>query len=320
MQLIPTPGRRASRRSGLLVAAVLGLVAVACGGPAQPLTGLGAQGPCTKQATSYPDPKQSGQTINIYLPDGTATPPTGGTCNDANRPVAIVVHGLLAGNPSLYDGIITHLVTTGNIVIFATYNTDTSDFVGSFQHEDDAIVAATTHITRGDLNRIGVIGHSMGGGAIPFIVQHIDQHGWGTTGLWAMSLAPWQIQGVPAGAITFPSKALVVVEAYSDDTLVQKSVGIDMFNRITTPLSKKQHVTLRTATHGSTTLSAQHTTPNSIIAPDDAMKFFGIYRIADALQSCSLLNQSCDTDFSYMGTWPDDNTPVLPAISTDTPS
>jgi hypothetical protein len=110
-----------------------------------------------------------------------------------------------------------------------------------------------------------------------------------------------------------------VVEAYQDDTLVSRSVGVSMYNRWNLPASQKQHVTVRGQSHGGVTLQAVHTTPNSIIAPEDAMKFFGIFRIADALQSCSQQGQNCTADFSFMGTW-SDGTPVTPALSTDSPT
>jgi hypothetical protein len=271
-------------------------------------------------SSSIPNPSVSGQTIYLYQPAGTVAAPTGGTCGDNSRPVAIVVHGLLAGNPGLYQGIIDHLVSKGNIVVFATYNTDASNFVGSFTAEDGAIVAATNNLTRDDLTRVGIIGHSMGGGAIPFLMQRIGQRNWGTNGLWGMALAPWQIAGVEAtGSISIPSNAQVVVEAYQDDTLVSRSVGVSMYNRWNLPASQKQHVTVRGQSHGGVTLQAVHTTPNSIIAPEDAMKFFGIFRIADALQSCSQQGQNCTADFSFMGTW-SDGTPVTPALSTDSPT
>jgi hypothetical protein len=309
------------RRAWVVPLAVVAVVAVACvTPPPRPAQGLGSKGPCTESVQTVANPTESGQTLNVYTPGGSAAAPTGGTCNDSKRPTAIVVHGLLAGMTWLYADTISHLVSNGNVVIFATYNTDASNFVGSFQKENAAIVAAVAVTDREDLSRVGIIGHSMGGGAIPYLVQRIAERGWGTNGLWVMALAPWTLAGVNAtGPITFPANAHVVVEAYSDDTLVNRSVGVDIFNRITTPASKKQHVTLNTTTYDGATLNAVHTTPNSVIAPEDAMRFYGIYRIADALQGCSQRGVDCATDFSVMGTW-SDGTPVLPATSTDTPA
>jgi hypothetical protein len=77
-------------------------------------------------------------------------------------------------------------------------------------------------------------------------------------------------------------------------------------------------VTVRSSSHGGVTLTAQHTSPNSVISPDDAVKFYGIYRVGDILESCTLLGHNCAADLSPMGSW-SDGTPVLPSVVTDSP-
>jgi CHAD domain-containing protein len=58
------------------------------------------------------------------------------------------------------------------------------------------------------------------------------------------------------------------------------------------PADQKDHVTVRSSSHGGVTLTAQHTSPNSFISPDDAVKFYGIYRIGDILESCAVLQHN----------------------------
>jgi len=289
-------------------------------GPVQPTAGLGANGGCTQTSRSVANPAAPDQTITVYEPGGSAaTPLLGGGCSDPKRPVVAVVHGYLAGSSLLYTDEINHLVSIGNIVIFATYNTDTNDFAGSFQRENDALVTAAAATPRADITRFGIVGHSMGGGAVPYLAQQAGNRGWGTDGMFLFLLAPWFTAGVSTGPITLPAQARVVVEGYDNDTWVDNRIGIEMFNAFTTDDVHKQHVTVRSQTHQGTTLNAQHTAPNSLIAPNDAIKYFGLYRIGDALQSCALTGQHCNEDFSFMGTWPD-GTPVTPAISTDDPT
>jgi hypothetical protein len=55
-----------------------------------------------------------------------------------------------------------------------------------------------------------------------------------------------------------------------------------------------------------------------VVAPDDAIKFYGIYRVGAILESCALVGKNCDADLSFMGNW-SDGTPVLPSIVTDNP-
>jgi hypothetical protein len=289
-------------------------------GPVQPTAGLGANGPCTQTSRSVANPAALFQTITVYEPGGSAaTPLLGGRCSDPKRPVVAVVHGYLAGSSLLYTDEINHLVSIGNIVIFATYSTDTNDFAGSFQRENDALVTAVAATPRADLTRFGIVGHSMGGGAVPYLAQQAGNRGWGTNGMSLFLLAPWFTAGVGTGPITLPAQARIVVEGYDNDTWVDNRIGIEMFNAFTTDDAHKQHVTVRSQTHQGTTLNAQHTAPNSIIAPNDAIKYFGIYRIGDALQSCALTGQHCNEDLAFMGTWPD-GTAVTPAISTDDPT
>jgi hypothetical protein len=302
------------------VAVVVAAAVSACApGPPQPPSGLGANGPCTQTSRAVPNPTAPNQSITVYEPGGSAaTPLVGGACGDAKRPVVAMVHGYLAGSTLFYADEINHLVSIGNVVIFATYETDTNNFAASFQREDQALVAAVAATPRADVTRYGIVGHSMGGGAVPYLAQQADGRGWGSNGMFLFLLAPWFTAGVGTGPITLPAQARVVVEGYDNDTWVDNRIGVEMFEAFTTPDARKQHVTIRSQTHGGATLNAQHTAPNSIIAPNDAIKFYGLYRIGDALQSCTLTGQNCNTDLTVMGTWPDGTT-VTPAISTDNP-
>jgi hypothetical protein len=296
--------------------------------PGQPTTGLGANGPCTKSSVTRPNPAASGQYIVVYSPGGSAaSPAVGGTCADALRPVVVVVHGLGAGldvqtfggESILYADLITHLVSLGNVVVFATYNTDGNDVIGSYRNEDAALATAATMAPRGDFSRLGIVGHSMGGGATPYLAQQATARGWGSRSLWLVPIAPWFVHGVGTGPITVPARTRVVVIGYDNDTYVDNRIGIDLYRSLSVPASQKQHVTVRSQTRWLTTLNAQHTAPNSLIAPNDAIKYYGLYRTIDALETCSLLGTNCNADLTAMGSW-SDGQPVTPAISTDTPT
>ena len=131
------------------------------------------------------------------------------------------------------------------------------------------------------------------------------------------SLAPFQ--GIGTGTITLPAHARAIIEAYDQDVFVDRAVGVDLYRRLSLPAGQKDHITVRSSSHGGTTLTAQHTSPNSEISPDDAVKFYGIYRVGDLLESCAQLGRDCNADLATMGNWPD-GTPVLPSVVTDNPS
>jgi len=301
----------------LAVAAVLAATACAPGPPPPAPPELGSTGPCGRTNVQLSNPQVPSSPIHVAYPTGSAAAPlTGGTCGDAARPVVVLVHGYLASFNWVYEGVIDHFTRTGNIVVMATYSTDLVDVQGSANRALQAVTAAVPQLEREDLSKVGLIGHSLGGGILPWVTQQVVTRGWGAEGLWLFSLAPYQ--GIGTGAITLPAHTRAVIEAYDQDTLVNRNVGVDLFRRMSIPASQKDHVTVRSSTHGSGSLTAQHTSPNSVISPDDAVKFYGIYRIGDILESCALLGQNCTTDMTTMGNWPD-GTPALTSVVTDNP-
>lgn len=306
------------RRVAVLLAAALAAAATACApGPPQPPSGPGSNTPCGRTDVQLDNPEAPSSPIYVAYPTGSADAPlTGGTCGDANRPVLFLVHGWLASFNWVYEGVIDHFTSTGNIVVMGTYSTDLADVQGSADRALAAIAAAAPQLDRDDLSRVGLVGHSLGGGMLPWVTQQVVARGWGSEGLWMFSLAPFQ--GIGTGPIALPPHARAIIEAYDQDILVDRAVGVDLYHRLSLPASQKDHVTVRSSSHGGTTLTAQHTSPNSVVAPDDAIKFYGIYRVGDILESCALVGTNCDADLSLMGTW-SDGSPVLPSIVTDNP-
>ena len=314
-------GRGRRRRAAIAVAAAGLVVSVAaCApGPPQPAPPApGSNAPCERTDVRLTNPDRPANPIYVAYPSGAAaTPNLGGTCGDAARPVVFLVHGWLANSNVLYEGIIDHFTRTGNIVVMATYGGgNLADVQGSANIEVAALAAAVPQLERADLANVGLIGHSLGGGMLPYVTQQVAVRGWGTAGLWLFSLAPYQ--GIGSGPIGLPAHTRAVIEAYDRDTLVNRAVGVDLFHRMSMPTSQKDHVTVRTSSHGNGQLTAQHTSPNSIISPDDAVKFYGIYRVGDLLESCALTGRSCAADLSSMGNWPD-GTPALASVVTDDP-
>ncbi|GAA3947843.1 hypothetical protein [Gordonia caeni] len=290
--------------------------------PAQPSSGLGSQGPCHRTVAVHDNPVDAAQKISVYSPRGAAaTPLMGGRCNDAERPVVVVVHGLLAGldaqllgTSRLYSDIIDHYVSTGNVVVFASWPTDPYNGAESVAHQDRALVHAAKMIPRADFSRLGFVGHSMGGGAVPHLAQQAVERGWGSSTLWLFQLAPSFAGGVGTGRITVPAHTRIVVENFDNDNILDTRIGIEQFLAYDVPSSSKRHVTVRSDVRSPLSrLDATHLSANSVLTPTDAIKFYGIHRVGDALQACAATAQHCDADLSYMGEW-SDGRPVRPSI------
>ena len=157
------------------------------------------------------------------------------------------------------------------------------------------------------VQEVDLVGHSMGGGATPYLAQQAAARGWGSEALWLFQLAPVFTTRVGSGPIKVPGHTRVVVETYDNDFIVDARSGIQQYRDYAIPSSQKKYVMVRTDDHGgpAATLLATHTSPNSLLAPEDAIRFYGIYRVGDALESCALWGKNCDADLTYMGKWSD---------------
>ena len=243
------------------------------------------KGPCGADVRVHTNPEDPFQRISIHNPTGTGqTPITGGRCNDPKRPVVVVVHGVMAGidaqlvgSSLLYSDIINHFVSTGNTVIFASWPTMAYDFAGSVTREDRGLVLAKKPRTP---RRLQPPGHrrALDGrrcDAVPGATGRA--RGWGSEALWLFQLAPVFTTRVGSGPIKVPGHTRVVVETYDNDFIVDARSGIQQYRDYAIPSSQKKYVMVRTDDHGgpAATLLATHTSPNSLLAPEDAIRFYG---------------------------------------------
>ena len=58
---------------------------------------------------------------------GKAAAATGDTCDSASRPTIVVAHGTSESDPTTFEGLVTHLVSNGNVVIYPTHTQESSD-------------------------------------------------------------------------------------------------------------------------------------------------------------------------------------------------
>lgn len=182
---------RVARASTAALLVVGLIVAAGCAaGPPQPPTGPGSNTPCARSDAQLTNPGVPANAIYVAYPTGSAsTPLMGGTCGDVRRPVVDLVHGDLDSFNWVYEGVINHFARTGNIVVMATYASDIANVQGSADAALQALAPAVPQLQRRDLSHVGLIGHSLGGGMLPWVTQQVVARGWGSAGLWMFSLA-----------------------------------------------------------------------------------------------------------------------------------
>lgn len=313
-----------NHRRGLLGVASLGLLllVMACA-PAPvvevPAGEAGAPGPCGTKMTDLVNRVDWRYPLVVAEPTGDSPAPDGGSCSDDNRPVVLIAHGYLGNFVAGYEGLVRNLVSQGYVVVFPGY---TVEFNADHQYKvvGDGFVQATEWSSRMDLSKVGVIGHSFGGGMLPWLVQQIDDRGWGTDAFWAVDFAPWFAMKVGTGTIDMPDHLRFVMVNYEHDYFVDARIGNETYAALNLPDAQKQHVMVYSDRTHRPALEADHLGPVSVELVDgvgtistDNLDRWVTYRVVDATAGCTISGRFCDTDFSFTGTWPDD-TPVRPAV------
>ncbi|TCO62146.1 alpha/beta hydrolase family protein [Actinocrispum wychmicini] len=304
--------------------------------PTQPAAGaLGGAGPCGSSRTDEANKTDWGLWVWLYQPTGTGTPRSGGTCDDAKRPVVFMTHGWGAMWPWWYQGVIDNMVSNGYIVAFANYTSlpaaDLDWYADmTYPQVDHGWVQATTMTTRMDLANIGLWSHSYGGGMTPWLSSKVEGHGWGTSSFWILMNDPRYLKKVPADPqdITFPknTRVLVVNWGTGNDTVLPE------YDRMRAPGGTKERVrVLSDNSHPDVKVyTAEHTSSND--CPDGEkfdqlgvyfechrshIQYYGLYRNWQALADSARLGAQLG-DLTGMGIW-SDGIPATAATIMDPP-
>jgi acetyl esterase/lipase len=269
---------------------------------------------------SFPTPHWSGESTYVYQPTGTAKAPTGGTCGGPRRPTVLIAHGTGESDPATFGGLVAHLVSNGTVVVYPTHTMESSDPQSNddaYHAVRDGFVAAVASTPRIDTRRLGVWGHSFGGGMTPYLVQQIAARGWGHQALWMSIVAQAYTRLASTKgtrAIKVPAWTREMTVSMEDDQLADNRLGIDVYESLTLPFPRKLYVRLATDAHGQPPIVADHTAPagSSGSATLDAVDY-ALWRYADVLESCALFRHGCGPDLPPLGRW-SDGTPVVPAL------
>jgi predicted esterase len=278
----------------------------------RPLSGFGANGPHAVVCDSFPSPQWAGKNVYVFHPADT----------DKKYPLILFCHGMGAADPAVYGPLITNIVSRGHVLVLSPYKSFAGDprqrkkyriLMSGFEAAVERFISCI------DTTRIGIIGHSYGGGAVPAIAWHsVVENQWGANGVFLYIMAPWYCHFITEEEFdAFPSRAFLVMETFRDDRVNDRRMAVDIFDNIAVPDSQKIFIELQSDSIPGYRLIADHSVPTGPADKDgaeNALDFYGIYKFIDAIADhvfrgdASAGQIALDTGNAgqrYMGTWPD---------------
>ena len=287
--------------------------------PPPPATGFGA--PLAAPALVR------GEVENPSLPSAKVTwlRPATATADGPALPVVLFLHGFGARGPEPYLALLEHLARRGAAVVYPVYpaldaRARHSRYDTMWLGVEAGLEAVRASGARLDLARLGVVGHSFGGGAAPAIAARAAARGFGRDALFVACLAPWY--DLDADAWTaLPPHALLGVAVYADDAICDPAIGAGFCARATTlAAGQKTLRVFRSDAHGRPALSADHLAPLTATGVD-ALDLRGTWRLLDALAAAATgspegraVATGTDATALSLGTW-SDGTPVAPVAT-----
>ncbi|MGA0600980.1 chlorophyllase/cutinase-like alpha/beta fold protein [Caulobacter sp. KR2-114] len=253
-----------------MLAAPAAWAADACDAP--PITtGYGADGTFAFDVRAVANPADPAQPVQVFLPRGARGP----------RPVIFFAHGFGPGEWRNYEDLVRHLASRGYVVVFSSYEM----FGVSMQQRYEALrqgdrAAAAAFGTAMDLSRVGFVGHSFGGGAVPALAYDgVARQGWGANGAFMFELAPWYAMQADDRQIrALPPYVIEVAEVFDQDTVNDHRMAIDLFR--TSAASRKAYFLVRSSGAGCGVV-ADHSTPGRNAS--HIQRQYAVFRPLDAL-------------------------------------
>ena len=294
--------------------------------PAPPASGWGSdKTPYAKAVEQViENPAAPSHKVHLFRPEGArgeATEPP------KALPVVLFAHGFGASTPEPYRAWLEHIAREGTLVVYPVYpalegkgRPSRYDVLWAGLEAGIAAFSAGGGI-KPDTARMGFMGHSFGGGAVPAIAARAAARGYGQEATWIECLAPWYDLDRGAWASISP-KALLLAVAFCDDRVCDPSTAASFVKSATTvPAAQKSIVMFVSDAHGKPALKADHMTPLTWMGVD-ALDTWGTWRLDDALRTYALTGSPEAKAFAFgtdpaarsLGTWSDGAPVALPAV------
>lgn len=273
----------------------------------------------------FTNPARPDKRVYVFAPVGKDLP--------AKVPVVLFLHGFGATDPDPYRLWLEHMARRGCLVIFPVYAA--MEAPGGLSRYDTMWSGFEEGIRRWaagspapDVERLGVVGHSFGGGAAPAMAARAAVRGYGSKGLFVECWAPWYDLDKDAWT-AIPAHAKLLVGAFEGDVVCDPAMA-EKFpgHAVNVPAENKAFRLLRSDDHGAPALQANHLTP-LCERNADALDTRGIWRLDDMTYALAFATADAaakspfasDAAALALGTW-SDGTPIEPcccAIPADPP-
>jgi dienelactone hydrolase len=253
-----------------------------------------------------------------------------------SAPVVVFLHGWGAMYPRSYDRWIEHIARRGNIVIYPRYQTNLATLPKQFS--SNAVVAIQSAVrvlqsgnhVRPDLDRVAVVGHSMGGAIAANLAAEPSLHiravmsvepGDGTT-------RNAHIQFPKADWSKIPASTLLLAVVGDEDRVARDVYAKLIFGGTPQiPVENKDCIIVRSDRHGSPALVANHQSPLATSfwrRSVNALDYYGYWKLFDALTDAAFYGKNREFALGntpqqrFMGRW-SDGVPVKELVVTDDP-
>jgi dienelactone hydrolase len=273
-------------------------------------SGYGAKGRHETFIDSIPAPHWKDHEVYFFHPALERKP----------RPVVLFCHGIGAEDPQVYMQLLKHIVSWGYSVLYSPYEKSSA-----FGSPRDGYSMMWSGFTAGmrkwsvhiDTTRIGLVGHSFGGGAVPALAwKALCEKHWGSRGAFMYIMAPWYSYDITQKQLEqFPRSVALIMETFEDDRINDPRMAIDIFKSIAVPDSQKNFITLTSDTCEGEILTADHGVPEGTYPYGwnvNALDYSGVYRLLHALAVLIFDNDRSAGEIAlgngspsqrFMGTW-----------------
>ena len=214
----------------------------------------------------------------VYYPSDIANMP--------KTPLIFFCPGFQNQNPESYKSLLTFIASHGYSVIYAKdYYGNTDSFITRFEKMLDGDNNVLPYV---DTTRIGVIGHSSGGGDTFKILDYFSKKGYGESGRFLMALDPWFAFDMNSNDMRhLPSNTNVLIQRYDNvnhtNNETDARITLSEYALLDSiDVTKKDYQVYTPATHGYPAGQKSYSEMQGLLRPLDALMAYTFKNDANA--------------------------------------